>query len=204
MSSIRLSLVIPRRFFRLTFAYSKQEDYGLGFTRSIYCKPKIIDYVSEDGSKVKLYSGLVDNSVQPLTVYMREIYLNITYKADFSLPAIEKRILKRIKEKNRQRQKISDDDFKKYGLDLAVAHMICRIGGRVQFAGSDYWYQAIKDVPADLPISTGQIKLETIDASCTSISYEGFDHLCNYKLNSLMYCFVIHARHLQLVWFIDY
>lgn len=65
-------------------------------------------------------------------------------------------------------------------IDLAVAHMVCNLGGRVQFVGGprDHWHQRYNKSPPDLPSTyTGDLKLEAIDLSGTSVMYEGFKWL---------------------------
>lgn len=90
---------------------------------------------------------------------------------------------------------ITDEIVQKRGsLDLAVAHMVCALGGRVQFVGGppDHWHQCYNKSPPDLPLSySGELKLEAIDFSGTAVMYEGLLHLRGFQTLYLVFrlCF---------------
>lgn len=76
---------------------------------------------------------------------------------------------------------ITDEMILRRGsLDLAVAHMVCALGGRVQFVGGppNHWHLSYNKAPPDLPASfSGDLKLEAIDFSGTAVMYEGLTRL---------------------------
>ncbi|CAH8838763.1 unnamed protein product [Trichobilharzia szidati] len=81
-------------------------------------------------------------------------------------------------ERNRRRQIISDKEIEKLGIDIAVAHMVCRLGGRVQLVGQTEWIQSYYGIPPILPNKyDDKFLLQTIDLSGTSIVYEGLEFL---------------------------
>ncbi|KAK4469590.1 hypothetical protein MN116_007127 [Schistosoma mekongi] len=74
--------------------------------------------------------------------------------------------------------KILVKDIEELGLDISVARMVCRLGGRVQLAGSSKWIQSYAGISPVLPSSYIEgFLLETIDLSGTNIVYEGLEFL---------------------------
>lgn len=76
---------------------------------------------------------------------------------------------------------ITDEMIQHRGsLDLAVAHMVCGLGGRVQFVGEPpgCWHQSYNRAPPNLPSTYSEdLKLEIIDLSGTAVMYEGLEML---------------------------
>ncbi|THD20704.1 ATP synthase subunit s protein [Fasciola hepatica] len=156
-----------------------------GFTRSIYCKPQVVE-VCRNGTPVKIRTGLIDRTSEPLGDQFTALQLKLTYKHDLDTVALIDWMRYRVKERNRQRQIVSDSAVQHLGLDLAVAHMICNVGGRVQFVGSDRWFQRYAGLSPGLPKKyVGDLKIESIDLSGTNVVYEGFELLP--KLSELRY-----------------
>lgn len=82
-------------------------------------------------------------------------------------------------------------------LDLAVAHMVCNLGGRVQLqaglAPPGHWHQRYNGAPADLPNTySGHLKLEAIDLSGTPVMYEGLKMLRESPL--CLICIILDGR----------
>ncbi|CAL8086734.1 unnamed protein product [Calicophoron daubneyi] len=157
------------------FASSASEVKDDGVFRSIYCKPQVTEVI-RDGKPHTIRTGLVDQSTQPLGDQFVTFQMKLSYKHDLDFRALMQLIQRRVKERNKRRQIISDAAVQHLGVDLAVAHMICNIGGRVQFVGRDKWFQRYANMPAGLPRRyVGDLRIESIDLSGTNVVYEGFE-----------------------------
>ncbi|KAL7061614.1 hypothetical protein AAHC03_013 [Spirometra sp. Aus1] len=174
--ALLLSLTRPRLLAASFRSFSgKPVDPYDGYTRSIHVKQKFVEIKKPDGTIKKVPSGLVDNTNEWLGDQFTSLHLKITNEYDWTLEGFAERARKRLLARNKRRQMISIQSIQHLGLDLAVAHMICNLGGRVQFVGSDRWFQRYNNGPSDLPnCYVGDLKLEAIDASGTPIMYEGF------------------------------
>lgn len=151
-------------------------DNDLGYTRSIYCKPKL-ERVIRDGKPIEIFTGLVDDSNESLGDQFVRLQMKLTYKHNLDFESLLKWARHRVKERNRVRQILSKEHIEQLGLDLAVAHMVCKIGGRVQWLGSDDWIHDYAGIPARLPTTFSDLKLKAIDLSGTCVVYEGFEYL---------------------------
>ncbi|CAH8486446.1 unnamed protein product [Schistosoma turkestanicum] len=156
---------------------SETADEQGGFIRSIYSKPKF-KHVIRNGKSVKIYTGLVAEAPTPLSdkifSYMRSVWGKETMTVD----TLKTLLLSRMKERNRIRQIVSDKEVANLGVDIAVAHMVCRLGGRVQLVGHTKWIQPYAGIPPTLPKKyVNDFMLETIDLSGTNIVYEGLEFL---------------------------
>ncbi|VDM33409.1 unnamed protein product [Hydatigera taeniaeformis] len=101
---------------------------------------------------------------------------------------------------------ITDEMIKRRGsLDLAVAHMVCDLGGRVQFVGEPLgcWHQSYNRGPPNLPSTySDDLKLEIIDFSGTAVMYEGLEmlpRLTCLKMLRLRRCLYLNDHCLSLV-----
>ncbi|KAF6768793.1 Arginyl tRNA synthetase [Paragonimus kellicotti] len=154
--------------------FSKDNE---GFTRSLYCKPETRE-VLRNGKSVKIFTGLVDSSAEPMGDQFVTLQMKLTYKHDLDFTALRRWVHEKVKQRNRLRQIISNHTIEHLGLDLAVAHMVCNIGGRVQFVGSDKWFFRFAGLPPELPHEyVGDLRLQSIDLSGTNVVYEGFELL---------------------------
>ncbi|KAG5451405.1 Distal membrane-arm assembly complex protein 2 [Clonorchis sinensis] len=148
-----------------------------GFTRSIFCKAEMKE-VMRDGKPVKIFTGLVDQSVEHVGDQFVTFHMKLTYKHDLDYRALVNWALDRVKRQNRLRQIVSNDAIQHLGLDLAVAHMICNIGGRVKFVGSDKWFFRYANLRPELPSQyAGDLRLSAIDLSGSNVVFEGFELL---------------------------
>ncbi|KAM7541035.1 hypothetical protein Aperf_G00000047093 [Anoplocephala perfoliata] len=163
----------------------RDTDIFDGYTRSCHIKRKFVDVPinTEDGSfRVhRVATGLIDNSTEWLGDQMVRMHMKITHDYDLTLQGFAERARKRLLEKHKKRQLITDEMIQRRGsLDLAVAHMVCALGGRVQFVGGppNHWHLSYNKAPPDLPASySGDLKLEAIDLSGTAVMYEGLTRL---------------------------
>ncbi|VDL97483.1 unnamed protein product [Schistocephalus solidus] len=136
---------------------------------------QFVEIKTPDGTLKKVPSGLVDNTNEWLGDQFTSLHLKMTNYYDWTMEGFAESARKRMLARNKRRQMISTESIQHLGLDLAVAHMICNLGGRVQFVGSDRWFQRYNHGPSELPnCYAGDLKLEAIDASGTPIIYEGF------------------------------
>lgn len=148
-----------------------------GFTRSIYFKPLCKEIVL-NGKPLKVFTGLVDPSHVALADDFSTILKVSGSRQDLDFAAFTKWIGSYVKERNRLRQIVAPADIQRLGVDLAVAHMICRIGGRVQFVGHEKWFFSYAGLHSGLPHRyPGDLRLESIDLSGTNVVYEGFELL---------------------------
>ncbi|VDL19744.1 unnamed protein product [Hymenolepis diminuta] len=193
-----------------SLTYSEPTDIFDGYTRSRYIKRKFVDvsYTAEDGSlRVRrVATGLIDNSNEWLGDQMTRIHMKITHDYDLTLEGFAERSRKRLIARHKKRQLITDEIVQKRGsLDLAVAHMVCALGGRVQFVGGppDHWHQCYNKSPPDLPLSySGELKLEAVDFSGTAVMYEGLLHLpelTHLRMLRLRRCLHLNDHGLSLV-----
>ncbi|CAH8505313.1 unnamed protein product [Schistosoma bovis] len=160
----------------IRYASSEPTDEQGGFTRSIYSKP-MYKYVVRDGKSVKIYTGLVTKSSRP-AVKFRELLQKAWSTETLTVDSLRSLLLSRMKERNRRRQIVSDKDVDKLGLDIAIAHMVCSLGGRVQLIGHTSWIQPYAGVPPILPNKYVEgFVIESIDLSGTNIVYEGLEFL---------------------------
>ncbi|VDN21036.1 unnamed protein product, partial [Dibothriocephalus latus] len=146
---------------------------------------------------------MVDNTTEWLGDQFTRLHLQITNEYDWTMEGFAERARVRMLARNKQRQMISTERIQHLGLDLAVAHMICDLGGRVQFVGSDRWFQRYNQGPSGLPnCYVGDLKLEAIDASGTPIMYEGFkffSELTELRYLRLRRCVHVNDHCLSLV-----
>ncbi|KAL5112684.1 Distal membrane-arm assembly complex protein 2 [Taenia crassiceps] len=161
-----------------------------------------------DGSvKVrKVPTGLIDNSNEWLGDQMVRAHLKITHDIDLTMQGFAERARKRLLAKHKQRQVITDEMIQHRGsLDLAVAYMVCYLGGRVQFVGelAGRWHQSYNRAPPNLPSTySDDLKLETIDLSGTAVMYEGLamlPRLTHLKMLRLRRCIYLNDHCLSLV-----
>ncbi|KER19972.1 hypothetical protein X801_02391 [Opisthorchis viverrini] len=132
--------------------------------------------VMRDGKPVKIFTGLVDQSAEHVGDQFVTFHMKLTYKHDLDYRALIKWALDRMKRQNRLRQIVSNDAIQHLGLDLAVAHMICNIGGRVKFVGSDKWFFRYANLRPELPTQyAGDLRLSAIDLSGSNVVFEGFE-----------------------------
>ncbi|KAL7061619.1 hypothetical protein AAHC03_014 [Spirometra sp. Aus1] len=194
--ALLLSLTRPRLLAASFRSFSgKPVDPYDGYTRSIHVKQKFVEIKKPDGTIKKVPSGLVDNTNEWLGDQFTSLHLKITNEYDWTLEGFAERARKRLLARNKRRQMISIQSIQHLGLDLAVAHMICNLGGRVQFVGSDRWFQRYNNGPSDLPnCYVGDLKLEAIDASGTPIMYEGFKLFCKFSSG-----FIVHIYALRIL-----
>nr|CDS22511.1 ATP synthase subunit s protein [Echinococcus granulosus] len=181
-----------------------------GYTRSCYVKQKFVELqtTAADGSvKVrKVPTGLIDNSNEWLGDQMVRTHLKITHDFDLTIQGFAERARKRLLARNKQRQVITDGMIQHRGsLDLAVAHMVCNLGGRVQFVGepAGCWHQSYNRAPPNLPSTYSEdLKLEVIDLSGTAVMYEGLQmlpRLTHLKVLRLRRCLYLNDHCLSLV-----
>lgn len=86
------------------------------------------------------------------------------------------------------------------GLDLAIATMVVNIGGRVQFAGSDRWFQRYNKGPSELPTTyVGDLHLEVIDLSGTAVMYQGLLALSKFTQFQM---FLLENNHIPTIYHI--
>ncbi|CAH8610704.1 unnamed protein product [Dicrocoelium dendriticum] len=146
-----------------------------GYTRSVHCKPQCKE-IMLNGKVVKAFTGLVDGSSEPLGDQFVTLQMKLTYKHDLDLAAVFSWIRSYVKQQNKLRQIVTPAAVQHLGLDLAVAHMICKIGGRVQFVGNEKWFFRYAGLHSGLPSRyAGDLHLESIDLSGTNVVYEGFE-----------------------------
>ncbi|VDD79345.1 unnamed protein product [Mesocestoides corti] len=177
-----------------------------GFTRSIHMKKQFVEVKQLDGSVKKVPSGLVDNSKEWIGDAMVRYQLKMTANIDWTMEGFAERARKRLLERHKRRQVITAETIEKRGsLDLAVAHMVCNLGGRVQFVGDspNRWRQRYNKGPPDLPpFCSDDLKLEAIDLSGTAIMYEGLTRLpqlTHLKILRLRRCLYLNDHCLSLV-----
>lgn len=170
--------VVKSVVFLTRMSVTSESSYGPdGFMRSLHCKPEIKGIV-RDGKVIKFHTGLVDQTVKPLGDQFVELHAKLTYKHDLTMKSLYDWIADRMKQRNRIRQIVSNEAVQHLGVDLAVAHMICNIGGRVQFMNNDKWYFSYAGLSPGLPRRyMGDLKIESIDLSGTTVVYEGFELL---------------------------
>ncbi|VDO11219.1 unnamed protein product [Rodentolepis nana] len=224
--SIKLIRLFPRALFPGLRSFSLKSDVPVsvqsslknsdpndifdGYTRSRYIKRKFVDvsYTEEDGSlRVRrVATGLIDNSNEWLGDQMTRVQMKITHDYDLTLAGFAERSRKRLLARHKLRQLISDEMVQKRGsLDLAIAHMVCALGGRVQFVGGppNHWHQCYNKSPPDLPLSSSsELKLEAIDFSGTAVMYEGLlrlPELTHLRMLRLRRCLHLNDHGLSLV-----
>ncbi|CAH8532406.1 unnamed protein product [Schistosoma rodhaini] len=168
--------IISRHNLLIRYASSEPADEQGGFTRSVYSKPKY-KHVVRDGKSVKIYTGLVAEAFNPADKY-RELLQKAWSRETLTVDSLRTLLLSRMRERNRQKQIISDKEVENLGLDVAIAHMVCRLGGRVQLIGHTNWIQPYAGIPPILPNKhVDSFVIETIDLSGTNIVYEGLEFL---------------------------
>lgn len=83
----------------------------------------------------------------------------------------------KVERKIREKQRLIPDRHKILGPDIAVAHFITWVGGKVKFHGRDVWLTFKSIAQNEIPSTfVPKLYLEAIDASDTPLSYEGFDN----------------------------
>ncbi|KAH8860966.1 ATP synthase subunit s protein [Schistosoma japonicum] len=145
--------------------------------RSVYCKSKYMRVVDNKKPR-KICTGLVGESPSSVQDKILALLQKIWDMKTLNIDTFKTSFISRMRERNRQKQLILDKDIGNLGLDIAVAYMICRLGGRFQLVGSSEWIQPYAGTPPLLPREfIDGFLLETIDLSGTNIVYEGLEFL---------------------------
>ncbi|KAH8860971.1 ATP synthase subunit s protein [Schistosoma japonicum] len=130
--------------------------------RSVYCKSKYMRVVDNKKPR-KICTGLVGESPSSVQDKILALLQKIWDMKTLNIDTFKT---------------ILDKDIGNLGLDIAVAYMICRLGGRFQLVGSSEWIQPYAGTPPLLPREfIDGFLLETIDLSGTNIVYEGLEFL---------------------------
>ncbi|KAL5963126.1 Distal membrane-arm assembly complex protein 2 [Taenia solium] len=180
-----------------------------GYTRSCHVKQQFVELqtTAADGSvKVrKVPTGLIDNSNEWLGDQMVRAHLKVTQNFDLTMQGFAEHIDSQMFCSSTS-SSITDEMIQRRGsLDLAVAHMVCNLGGRVQFTGEPpgCWHQSYNRAPPNLPLTySGDLKLEIIDLSGTAVMYEGLEmlpRLTHLKMLRLRRCIYLNDHCLSLV-----
>jgi len=101
---------------------------------------------------------------------------------DISPQGFKNWYLRKKEEKNKFTQTYMSERVQALGFDLAAAHFIVFRGGRVQFKGAKIWTSQDEDGEYTLPGRYQEgIHIEALDASGTTLVYEGFECLSNLR-----------------------
>ncbi|XP_014663443.1 PREDICTED: ATP synthase subunit s-like protein [Priapulus caudatus] len=101
---------------------------------------------------------------------------------DWTLAGLQRRKKLQREEKELQDQEFLPERHKILGPDLAAAHFIVARGGAVMFVGQQRWHRADAEGKYLLPDKyVAGVHVEAVDASSTSLRYEGFDNLVDLR-----------------------
>lgn len=124
---------------------------------------------------------------------LRLYSMMLTHQFDFSATNVRRCLLIRQRQRFRNRQSLTEEQIELLGLDLAVAQMVLKIGGAVQFKGSERWFRA-KDrrgLPTLMRTATegdsSAFRIESLDLCGTPIMYEGLSYIRELNLISALH-----------------
>lgn len=101
---------------------------------------------------------------------------------DISPQGIKNWYLRKKEQKNQLTQVYLAERVQAVGFDLAAAHFIVHRGGRVRFKGAKIWTSKDEDGEYSLPGHYQEgVHIEALDASGTTLVYEGFECLSNLR-----------------------